>query len=106
MVFKVPSTALLSLKYLLYAFALGADGVIMIEGRHDIDETFTKQRIRFLRDRLDDIGIDSMRLWYSLVELPSYKNIAKIFDLHTKTVEELGPVEEDAIEEIKEKLGI
>jgi len=106
LVIKVPSTAFISLKHLLYAFALGADGVVMIEGRHDIDEMFTKRRIDSLKGELDDVGIDGMRLWYSLVELPSYKNIAGILALHARTVEELGPLEGEVIEGIRGRLGI
>ena len=105
-VIKVPSTAFISLKHLLYAFGLGADGVVMIEGQHNIDERFTRPRIDSLKSDLDDLGIDSMRLWYSLVELPSYKNIAEIFNLHTNTVKELGPIEAEVVELVRRKLGI
>ncbi len=105
-VIRVPSTAYVSLKHLLYAFALGADGVVMIEGRHDIDEMFTKRRIDLFKDELDEMDIDGMRLWYSLVELPSYKNIAGILSLHSKTVGELGPIEEEVVEDLGRKLGI
>ena len=104
-IIKVPSTAFISLRHLLYAFALGANGIVMLEGRHDIDERFTRSRIDSLKSGLDALGIDSMRLWYSLVELPAYKNIAEIFNLHINTVKELGPIEKEA-EAAKRKLGI
>jgi len=105
-VVEVPSTALIGLGHLLHAFALGADGVVMIEGRHDIDEMFTKRRINPLKEGLDERGIDGTRLWYSLVELPSYKNIAGILALHAKTVEELGPLDEELLEGIRGRLRI
>jgi hypothetical protein len=37
-IISVPSTAIIGLKHLLYAFAYGADGVLVIEGQQEIDE--------------------------------------------------------------------
>jgi heterodisulfide reductase subunit A len=105
-VIQVPSTAIIGLKHLLYAFALGADGVLMIEGQYDIDERFTKGRIPSYKEELDDLGIDSMRLWYDLVQLPSYRKIAQIFTLFTSMIEELGPLEPEVVEAINRRLGI
>ncbi|UCH57498.1 MAG: 4Fe-4S binding protein, partial [Candidatus Bathyarchaeota archaeon] len=105
-VVSVPSTAIIGLKQILQAFALEADGVLMIEGEHDIDERFTRERIDSYKDELDDIDIDSMRLYYNLVQLPSYKNIARIFELYTSTIDDLGPIEPDALEAVRERLGI
>jgi hypothetical protein len=47
-----------------------------------------------------------MRLYYNLVQLPAYKNIARIFELYTTTIDDLGPVEPKIIEELREKLGL
>jgi len=105
-VVPVPSTALIGLENILKAFALGADGVLVIEGEHDIDEKFTRERMDEFKDELDDLGIDSMRLYYNLVQLPAYKNIARIFELYTTTIDDLGPVEPEIIEELRERLGI
>ena len=105
-VVPVPSTALIGLENILKAFALGADGVLVIEGEHDIDEKFTRGRMDEFKDELDDLGIDSMRLYYNLVQLPAYKNIARIFELYTTTIDDLGPVEPEIIEELRKKLGL
>ncbi len=104
-VVPVPSTAIIGLENILQAFALGADGVLVIEGEHDIDERFARERMDGFKDELDDLGIDSMRLYYNLVQLPAYKNIARIFELYTTTIDDLGPVEPEIIEELREKLG-
>lgn len=103
-VIPVPSTAMISMKHILQAFALGADGVLVIEGQHNVDERFTRERMSSYKDRLDDIGVDSMRLYYNLIQLPSYKNIAGIFKLYTSTVEDLGPLEPEEIDAVKESL--
>ncbi len=103
-VIPVPSTAMISMKHILQAFALGADGVLAIEGQHDIYERFTRERMSNYKDQLDDVGVDSMRLYYNLVQLPSYKNIAGIFKLYTSTVEDLGSLEPEEIDAVKESL--
>ena len=105
-VVPVPSTAFIGLEHILKAFALGADGVLVIEGEHDIDERFTRERIDDFKDELDDMDIDSMRLYYNLVELPAYKNIARIFELYTSTIDDLGPLEPEVIGEVREKMGL
>jgi heterodisulfide reductase subunit A len=103
-VIPIPTTAFLGLGHILDAFAAGADGVIAIEGDHSVDKEFTKKRIEKYRDELEDIGIDGMRLYYSLVQLPAYKNIARLFDIHSSTVEDLGPLEPEEKEAVLEHL--
>lgn len=101
----VPTTALLGIDHVLSAFAHGADGVLVIEGEHDIDERFTRERIDSLRDELEDLGIDGMRLYYSLVQLPAYKNLARIFEIHASTVEDIGPLEPEEQEAARGRAG-
>ncbi len=104
-VIPVPTTALLGLGHILDAFDAGADGIIAIEGNHDVDEDFTRERMDEFRDELEDIGVDGMRLYYSLVQLPAYKNIARLFEIHASTVEDLGPMEPEELEAVKDRLG-
>ncbi|MBL7080809.1 hydrogenase iron-sulfur subunit, partial [Candidatus Bathyarchaeota archaeon] len=105
MVIPVPTTAFLGLGHILDAFAAGADGVIAIEGDHGVDEAFTRERMEEYRDELEDIGVDGMRLYYSLVQLPAYKNIARLFQIHASTVEDLGPLEPEEEEAVRARLG-
>jgi heterodisulfide reductase subunit A len=105
-VIPVPTTALLGLGHILDAFAAGADGVIAIEGDHGVDEAFTRERMEEYRDELEDMGVDGMRLYYSLVQLPAYKNIARLFQIHASTVEDLGPLEQEEAEALRERLGL
>ena len=104
-VVPVPTTALVSLEHILQAFAYGADGVLLIEGDHDIDARFTRERVEEYRERLDDNDIDGMRLYYGLVQLPAYKNSARVFELHMTTVEDLGPLEPEELEAVRAMLG-
>jgi len=105
MVVPVPTTAFLGLGHILDAFAAGADGVIAIEGDHGVDEAFTRERMDEYRDELEDLGVDGMRLYYSLVQLPAYKNIARLFQIHASTVEDLGPLEPEEEEAVRARLG-
>ncbi len=101
---KVPSTALLSLRHILYAFAEGADGIAMLEGIMAMDEKFAKANYEKFAFSLEDYGVEDMRLWYSLVELPAYKKIAGILNELVVTVQDLGPVPEEVRNDIKQKL--
>jgi heterodisulfide reductase subunit A len=104
-VIPVPTTAIIGLEHILHALSLGADGVLIIEGDSIIDERFTRERITEFKDAMEELGIDGLRLYYSLVQLPAYKNIARIFHLHASTIDDLGPLEPEAIEAIDRKLG-
>jgi heterodisulfide reductase subunit A len=101
----VPTTAILGLKHLLYAFAYGADGVLVIEGTQEIDEKFTKKRLIDLGRELAKYGIESMRVRYSYVPLPVYKKAAELFAMFTDRIKKFGPLAEDKRNAIKQKLS-
>jgi len=102
----VPSTAIIGLKHLLYAFAFGADGILVIEGQQDIDERFTKKRMIDASRSLADYGIESMRVRYSYVPLPVYKKAAELFSMFTERIKKFGPLTVEKRNKAKEKLGI
>jgi heterodisulfide reductase subunit A len=102
----VPSTAIIGSKHLLYAFAFGADGVLIIEGQEDIDERFTKKRMIEMRRSLEEFGVKSMRVRYSYVPLPVYKKAAELFTMFTERIKKFGPLNMEKRDKIKEKLGI
>jgi len=100
----VPSTAILGLKHLLYAFALGADGILMIEGEQEIDEKFTKKRMIEMGRSLGKFGIKSMRVRYSYVPLPVYKKAADLFTKFTDRIRKFGPLPAEKRETIKNRI--
>ncbi len=102
----VPSTAIIGLKHLLYAFAFGADGVLIIEGQQDIDEQFTKKRMIEMRRSIAEFGIKNMRVRYSYVPLPVYKKAAELFTLFTERIKKFGSLTIEKRNKIKEKLDI
>jgi len=99
----VPSTAILGLKHLLYAFAFGADGILIIEGQEEIDEKFTKKRMIEIGRSLGEFGIESMRVRYSYVPLPVYKKAADLFTRFTERIKKFGPLTPEKRETIKQK---
>ncbi len=102
----VPSTAIIGLKHLLYAFAFGADGILVIEGQEDIDEHFTKKRMIDMTRSLAEYDIKGMRVRYSYVPLPVYKKAADLFTMFTERIKKFGPISMEKRNKLKEKLGI
>lgn len=100
----VPSTAILSLKHLLYAFAFGADGILVIEGQQDVDEKFTKKRMIEMGRSLAEFEIKSMRVRYSYVPLPVYKKAADLFTRFTDRIKKFGPLPAEKRDAIKQKI--
>jgi len=88
----VPSTAIIGLKHLLYAFAHGADGIMLIEGQEEIDEKFGMRRVNEMIRSLGEHGIERMRVRYSYVPLPVYKKAADLFTMFTERIKKFGPL--------------
>ncbi|RLG89675.1 hypothetical protein DRO34_06865, partial [Candidatus Bathyarchaeota archaeon] len=91
---------------LLYAFAFGADGVMVIEGQEEIDEHYTKKRMIEIKKALAEYGIKGMRVRYSYVPLPVYKKAAELFTMFTERIKKFGVIPMEKREEIKKKLGV
>jgi len=101
---SIPSTAILGLKHLLYAFMFGADGILMIEGQQDIDEEFTRKRMLEMSHSLAEFGIKRMRIRYSYVPLPVYKKAADLFTRFTERIKKFGPFSNEKRNVIKQKV--
>ena len=87
----IPSSAILGRDLLLKAFMLGADGIVVIEGQKWVDEAF-RWRFEEALASLEEAGVESTRVYYSLIELPAYRKIADILRTHTSMVRDLGPL--------------
>ncbi len=103
---SVPSSAILGLKHIIGAFALGADGVLVIEGTQEIDEKFTKKRMIDLGRELGKYGVESMRVRYSYVPLPVYKKAAELFTMFADRIRKFGPLSDEKRDAIKHQLGV
>ncbi|PCN50529.1 disulfide reductase [Candidatus Geothermarchaeota archaeon ex4572_27] len=92
MAIAVPTTAMVGLRHLLAAFALGADGVVLVEGQHWVDERINRARVDGLINALEEHGVEGVRLYYTLIELPAYRKMADVFNAHTSLIKDLGPL--------------
>ncbi|MDI6805045.1 MAG: 4Fe-4S binding protein [Candidatus Bathyarchaeia archaeon] len=105
-IIAVPSTAILGLKHLLTTFALGADGILVIEGSEEIDEKFTKKRMIDMTRELAKYGVETMRVRYSYVPLPVYKKAAELFSMFTDRIKKFGPLTEEKRNTIKQQMKL
>ena len=105
-IITVPSSAILGLKHMLYAFAFGADGVLVIEGQEGIDEHFSKRRMMELTRSLGEYDVKSMRVRYSYVPLPVYKKAAELFSMFTERIKKFGPLSDEDRKKLRGKLNI
>lgn len=102
----IPSTAIIGLRHILSAFAMGTDGIILIEGQHEVDAKFTRKRMEDIESSIEKLGIESERIYYSLVELPAYKKIGDIFNVQANEIQDMGPLPAQTINEIKKKVKV
>lgn len=86
----VPSTAYISLDDLIYAFSRGVDAIALLEGKPELIELM-KKRIKKFHDKLDEMGIESMRLWFTDAPLPAFRKLRDFLEQIKSMAEELGP---------------
>ena len=86
----VPSTAYLKLEDVVYAFSKGVDAVALLEGRPELIE-LVKKRVQEFQDKLDEIGMESMRLWFTDAPVPSFRKLRDFFEQLKSMAEDLGP---------------
>lgn len=105
-ILAIPSTAIISSRHIFAAFVMGADGVILIEGQPEVDSKFTRKKMEDTKSAIEELGIESERIYYSLVELPAYKKIGNLFSSHAEMIREIGPLPAQSIDAIKTKVKV
>jgi heterodisulfide reductase subunit A len=103
-IIPVPSTAFIGLNQVLYSFAYGADGILLIEGQENINRMFGVKKVENLRRELERHGIERMRFRYTHVPLPTYKKAAEVINLFAERIRKLGPLQSQTRENIKKYL--
>jgi heterodisulfide reductase subunit A len=103
-IIPVPSTALIGLNQVLYSFAYGADGLLLIEGQENINRMFGVKKVENLICELERYGIERMRVRYTHVPLPTYKKASEIINLFAERIRKLGPLQSQTRENIKKYL--
>jgi heterodisulfide reductase subunit A len=109
-IMPLPSLARLKLEHLLYAFACGADGVMLLEapaheGPYGRAHVISEERADEYRWALEDHGVDSSRMWFSRVYVPDWRKLEKVFKTFHGIVDGEGPLSEDAREKLRDELS-
>jgi heterodisulfide reductase subunit A len=110
-IIRVPSSARIGLKHILYAFGHGADGVLLIEGAKGSGSCFkaceiTGDRIREYKRSLRGYGIEPLRLAFSEIFIPSFRKLAELFSTFVSILNEKGKINEDVRTKIRKDLPI
>lgn len=98
-IIPLPSLARLKKEHLLYAFAYGADGVMLLEapeheGPYGSAHVLSEKRMDEYRWELEDEGVDSSRVWFSRVYVPDWRKLERVFRTFHGIVEGEGPLGE------------
>ena len=99
-IIPMPSLARLKKEHILYAFAHGADGVMLIEapeheGPYGNAHTISEIRADEYRWEIEDHDIDSSRVWFSRAYVPDWRKLERVFMTFHDIVDGEGPLEED-----------
>lgn len=106
-IIRVPTTGRVGLKHVLYAFAMGADGVILIEDHGGVfTEEALRQHVTELKKNLGAYGVESLRLMSFTTTLPEYNKVINVFETLSSRVLKMGPLSDEKRLKIKEKLGV
>lgn len=102
----VPTTARIGVKHLLYAFAVGADGIFLGDSEKEagsISEAteITEKRLEIFFDTLEKYEIDIGRLRFSSLFIPEFKKLADLFDRFSTRIQDLGAVKNEVRKRIR-----
>lgn len=110
-IIPLPSISRLKLSHILYAFALGADGVMLLEapeheGPYGRAHAISEERAEEYRWGLEDHGIDSVRLWFSRIYIPDWRKLERVFKTFHSTIEGDGPLDPKIRASLRNMLGL
>jgi len=103
---RVPTTGRIGLKHLLYAFANGVDGIVLLEDHGGVfTEEALREHVTQLKKGLSAFGVEGLRLMSYSTTLPEYNKVINVFDTFAARISKLGPVKENVRKNILEKIG-
>jgi coenzyme F420-reducing hydrogenase delta subunit/ferredoxin len=109
-IIPLPSLARLKKEHILYAFAHGADGVMMLEapeheGPYGHAHVISEERIDEYRWEVEDDDVDSSRIWFSRAYVPDWRKLERVFKTFHDIVDGEGPLGDDVRDELLEAYG-
>jgi len=101
-IIKIPVIELINEGIIQYAFALGADGIILLNDPRKTDAlTHLDSKIEKIQMNLERIGINSLRLMRNTIYLPEAEKIVKLFKVFNEIIEEFGKINPEIAEHLK-----
>ncbi len=109
-IIPLPSLARLKKEHILYAFAHGADGVMMLEapeheGPYGYAHVISEERIDEYRWEVEDDDVDSSRIWFSRAYVPDWRKLERVFKTFHDIVDGEGPIEDGVRDALLEEYG-
>jgi len=98
---RVPTSLLVDLDKVLFAFAHGADAIIVSEAEGSFEAKIIEQRIAKIKNSLERYGIEKDRLNFQPLLLPTFRAIPELFSSYVKKIEILGKINEETRERLK-----
>lgn len=97
-ILPIPSTSRLKLRHILYAFAHGADGVMLLEAPDEVGalgkaHAIAEERAEDYMVCLEDYEIDSFRLWFSKIYVPDWRKLSIIFSNFDDMIKDEEPID-------------
>jgi coenzyme F420-reducing hydrogenase delta subunit/NAD-dependent dihydropyrimidine dehydrogenase PreA subunit len=107
-IIPLPSIARLKKEHILYAFAHGADGVMMLEapeheGPYGRAHVISEERVDEYRWEIEDDDVDSSRVWFSRAYVPDWRKLEKVFITFHDIIEGEGPLDQEVRDSLLEK---
>jgi len=103
-IIPVPTTGRIGLKHILYAFAMGADGIVLVEDEGGIlPEKIFREHVNKIRQSLQKHGLH-LRLLAISTTLPQYEKLLNAFNMMKSRVERMGPLPESLRSKLQRQL--
>ena len=103
-IIRVPTTGRIGVRHVLYAFAMGADGVMFVEDEGGVlSEEVYKEHVNRIRNELQKYGLH-FRFSAIGITLPQYDKLVNTFNMMFSRINRMGPLSEDSRLQIRQLL--
>jgi len=103
-IIRVPTTGRIGVRHVLYAFAMGADGVMLVEDEGGVlSEKVYREHVNRIRNELQKYGLH-FRFSAISTTLPQYDKLVNAFNNMTSRISRMGPLPEDLRLQIQQAL--
>ncbi|MEM0111260.1 MAG: hydrogenase iron-sulfur subunit [Candidatus Korarchaeota archaeon] len=103
-IIRVPTIGRIGIKHVLYAFAMGADGVMLVEDEGGVlSEKIYRDHVNSIRDKLQKYGLH-FRFSAISTTLPQYDKLVNALSAMVSRISRMGPLSEDLRLQLRQSL--